>query len=164
MKTLLLLRHAKSSLDNLTLPDFDRPLNERGRIEAKVIGKFLEEQKVGFDLIVSSPARRTRETVAIVTTTAGLDVELRLDQRIYEAGLGALTELITELGSDKSVVLLVGHNPGMEALVERLTGRAGQMASGTLAKIQIKSDDWTSAFDDLAELEWLVKPNDLRSA
>ena len=144
--------------------DFDRPLDERGRIEAELIGRFLEERGVKTDLILSSPALRTRETVAIVTTTAGLVVELQLDQRIYEAGLAALIEVISEVDTGKDVVLLVGHNPGMEILIERLTGRAASMASGTLAKILLNADSWTNAFDEQGELESLVKPNDLRSA
>jgi len=164
MKTLLILRHAKSRVGTLILPDFNRPLDERGRIEAALIGNFLAQQSLQLDLILCSPAVRTRETVAIVTATAGLTAQQRFDQRIYEAALSALIDVITEIGNDRDVVLLVGHNPGMENLIERLTGRGASMASGTLAKIQIKEDSWTSAFNEPAELDWLVKPDDLRSA
>jgi len=163
MKTLLLLRHAKSIVGSLAVPDFVRPLDERGTIEAELIGKFIGQQGPRLDLILCSPAVRTRETLAIVTTTAGLNFELRFDERIYEAGLSALIDVITELDSNKDAIMLVGHNPGVEILIERLTGRAGQMPTGTLANFLIKALSWTSAFDQPGELQWLVKPNELRS-
>ena len=85
MKKLLLLRHAKSSWADSTLPDFERPLNERGLLAAPLVGKFMRKRLIKPDLIICSPAQRTRETIALVLKAARLETELRYDERIYEA-------------------------------------------------------------------------------
>ncbi|HKR02167.1 MAG TPA: histidine phosphatase family protein, partial [Pyrinomonadaceae bacterium] len=90
MKKLLLLRHAKSSWDDASLPDFERPLNERGRRAAPLMGEFMRRQKIRPDLVICSPARRTRETIARVLEAAGMTTEVRYDERIYEASVQAL--------------------------------------------------------------------------
>lgn len=161
MKTLFLLRHAKSSWKDPTLEDFDRPLNGRGRVAAKSIGEFIREQNETVDLVLSSPAVRARETIEIVMKAMGVPAELRFDQRIYEAGPLRLLEVISQIEEDKSRVLLVGHNPGMEELLQVLTGRSEHMATGALAKIDLKTAKWSKAADHKGNLAWLVKPKEL---
>lgn len=164
MKTLFLLRHAKSIWNDPNLQDFDRPLNGRGRTEAELIRRFIKEQRVSPDLVLSSPAVRARETIETVMKTAKLPAELRYDQRIYEASLPVLIEVISQIEEDKSQVLLVGHNPGMEGLLEILTGCVEQMATGTLAKLDLKADRWSKALEGQGNLDWLVKPKELGAA
>ncbi len=161
MKTLFLLRHAKSSSNDPNLQDFDRPLNARGRGAAELIGAYIKEHEVSPDLVMSSPAVRARETIEIILKTAKLTAELRFDQRIYEASPLVLIEVISQIEEDKSNVLLVGHNPGMESLVEMLTCQAVTMATGTLARINLKADRWTRALEEQGNLDWVVKPKDL---
>ena len=79
MKTLLLLRHAKSSWDDPTLQDFDRPLNKRGIEAAALVGKFMRKREVRPDLVLSSPAKRAAQTVALVMESARLDCKTRYD-------------------------------------------------------------------------------------
>lgn len=161
MKTLFLLRHAKSSWNEPNLPDFDRPLNARGLKGAELIGTFLKKKKVSFDLVLSSPAVRARETIEIVLKTAKLPVEVRYDQRIYDASPPALIEVITQIEEDKKKVLLVGHNPGVEKLLEMLTGGIAHVATGTFAKIDLKAAKWTKVLESPGNLDWLVKPKEL---
>lgn len=161
MKTLFLLRHAKSTWHDPNLPDFDRPLNARGRKAAELIGTFLRKEKATPDLVLSSPAVRARETIEIVIKTAKLPAELRYDQRIYEASSIILVEVISQIEDDKSGVLLVGHNPGMENLLELLTGRAEHMATGMLVKVDLKAARWSKALEGQGNLDWLVKPKEL---
>jgi phosphohistidine phosphatase len=164
MKTLLLLRHAKSSWNDSGLQDFDRPLNGRGRKAAEAIGRFIRKQRVAPDLLLSSPALRARETIETIMKTAKLQSELRFDQRIYEAGPLRLLEVVSQIEEDRSTVLLVGHNPGMEELLQLLTGSTEHMATGTLAKINFKAASWSKVLEEKGSLDWIVKPKELAEA
>jgi phosphohistidine phosphatase len=161
MKKLLLLRHAKSSWADASLPDFERPLNERGQRSAPLIGKFMRQRKIQPDLIICSPARRTRETIALVLEAAGIQTETRYDERIYEATTSRLIEIISEIEDDKREVMLVGHNPGFENLLERLTGQAERMPTAALAMVILNADTWSEAAAKGGYLEEFVKAKEL---
>jgi phosphohistidine phosphatase len=161
MKKLLLLRHAKSSWKDATLPDFERPLNGRGLRAAPIVGKFLREQKLRPDLVISSPAKRTRETIALVLEAAQLETEVRYDERIYEASVSRLLEVVSEIEDDKTDVMLVGHNPGFENLLERLTTESARMPTAALARIILNAEKWDEAAAQGGRLEWLVKAKEL---
>lgn len=161
MKKLLLLRHAKSSWEDTSLPDFERPLNERGLRVAPLVGKFMREQKVRPDLVICSPAKRTRETIALVLKAAGIATELRYDERIYEASVASLLEIVSQIEDDKTEVMLVGHNPGFENLLERLTGEAERMPTAALARIILNSEKWSEAEAKGGRLELFVKAKEL---
>ena len=160
MKTLFLLRHAKAENPTTGLTDLNRALNERGKNEAKAIGTFLKKQKQKFDLVLCSTAARARETTELVLAAAELAANVRFDTRIYEAGLLRLLEVISEIEESMSAVLLVGHNPGMEELLKILTGSLEQMATGTLAKIEL-SAGWSKALEAKGTLDSIVKPQAL---
>lgn len=161
MKTLLLLRHAKSSWQDADLQDFDRPLNERGQRAAEMIGRFIRNKHVAPDLLLSSPAIRARETIEIVIETAKLSSELRYDERIYEASPLRLLEVVSQIEEERKIVVLVGHNPGMEELLKLLTDRVEHMATGTLAKIDFKAARWDDVLNEKAGLDWIVSPKEL---
>ena len=159
MKILLLLRHAKSSWKDKGLKDFDRPLNERGKRDAKAIGTLIRKEEIVPDLVLSSPAVRARETTAIVLATAKPATELRYDERIYEADALRLLEVISQIEENFNSVLIVGHNPGMEELLELLTGCSEHMSTATLAQIYLKGvDKWSKVSRGKATLELIVKP------
>lgn len=161
MKTLFLLRHAKSENAAPGLTDLNRALNERGNEEAQAIGTFLKKQDLKFDFVLCSTAVRARETTELVLAAAELSANVRYDERIYEAGPLRLFELISEIEKDSSAVLVVGHNPGMEELLQILTGRNEQMATGTLAMIDLNADEWNKVREGEAGLDWIVKPKEL---
>jgi phosphohistidine phosphatase len=161
MKKLLLLRHAKSSWEDASLPDFERPLNERGRRAAPLVGRFMREQKLRPDLVLCSPAKRTRETIALVLKASGIQTELRYEERIYEASVGQLIEIISQLEDDKHEVILVGHNPGMENLLEHLTGETERMPTAALARIKLNAEKWSEAATKGGRLELFVKAKEL---
>ncbi len=167
MKTLFLLRHAKAENAAPGLADLNRALNERGRREAQAVGRFIKKQNVKFDLVLCSPAVRARETTELVLAAAELPGNVRYDQRIYEVGPLRLLEVISEIENDTSAVLLVGHNPSMEELLQLLTDRVEQMAPGTLAKINLAADEWGKIKEDnanLGSLDWIVKPKELAAS
>jgi phosphohistidine phosphatase len=161
MKTLYLLRHAKSSWGDATLADFDRPLNERGKRASEAIGNYLKSNSITPELIICSTALRTRETLAIVTKTAELNTEVRYDERIYEASRSRLAEVISEIENDRNVVMLIGHNPGMEEILLLLTGKRQEMSTGTLAKIVFDTMSWTTTVEKRGTLESIVSPREL---
>ena len=161
MKTLFLLRHAKSSRKDQSLPDFERPLNGRGKQAAEKIGRYLKRELIVPELILSSPAARARETIERVAKAAKWSVEVRFDQRIYEAGGLRLLEVISQIENERKTVLLVGHNPGMEELLMLLAGESKKAPTGTLMKLELKSSKWTTAADKRAKLAWLIKPRKL---
>ena len=161
MKTLFLLRHAKSSWKDESLPDFERPLNRRGKEASEQIGRYMKRELIAPELILSSPAVRARETVERVSKAAKLNVEVRFDQRIYEAGGLRLLEVVSQIENERKTVLLVGHNPGLEELLMLLTGSAERLSTAGFARLEIKSSKWANAADKRARLAWLVKPRDL---
>lgn len=158
MKTLYLLRHAKSSWKDDSLRDFDRPLKERGREAAEVVGQRLAEEKLKHPLVLCSPAVRTRETAKIVLKSAGLKVDERFDERIYEASLRDLLQVISEIPEDAKVAILIGHNPGCEELLSYLTGESRHVPTAALAKI--KFEEWDVRAGQ-GSLEWFVTPKEL---
>jgi phosphohistidine phosphatase len=163
MKTLLLLRHAKSSWKDSDARDFDRPLNQRGLKTAPSIGRLIRKRKLQPDLVVSSPAERARLTTQLAIEAAGLKTELRYDERIYEASVAHLLGVVSELDDEAGMVMLVGHNPGFEELLEMLTGEAHNLPTAALACIELNIEKWNKVRAGGGRLEWLVKPKELKS-
>ena len=161
MRTLYLLRHAKSSWKDQSLGDFDRALKKRGRKAAEAIGRFIRSENLSLPLVISSPALRARETTEIVLSSAGLKPEVHYDERIYEADLRRLLRVIAEIEDEKDAALLVGHNPGLEELLQFLTGQSRRMATAALAKITMERHKWSRVGEGKASLDWLVTPKDL---
>jgi len=161
MRTLYLLRHAKSSWQDESLADFDRPLKKRGREAAKLVGKLIASEKVSDLLIVSSSAQRTRETTDLVLKS--VKAEVLHDPEIYEADLPSLLEVLSRLSDDRKTVILVGHNPGMEILVRYLTREVAVMPTAALAKIVIDNSSWKALIEGCGRLEWLTTPKDIES-
>ena len=161
MKRLLLLRHAKSSWAEAGLEDFERPLNERGLRAAPLVGHYLLAQKIRPDLILCSPAERARQTAALVAEAAQLSVPLRYDERIYEATAARLLEVVSQTEEAAEEALLVGHNPGMEELLELLAGESRRMPTAALARLRLNVEKWADARPDCARLESHVKAKEL---
>ena len=161
MRTLYLLRHAKSSWKDASLADFERPLKGRGRDAAEQMGRFLASKKVTVGSLISSPSVRTRQTIDIVLGHVQLGVEPQFDQRIYEASLSTLVQIVSEISDDNKAAMLVGHNPGMEEMLAFLTRESRHMPTCALAKISIAGSSWKEAQRGAGKLEWFVTPKDL---
>ena len=144
MKTLLILRHAKSSWDDPAVPDHDRPLTERGKQDAKRVGQLLQEHGLVPDLIVSSTAKRACKTANKVAKACGYDGQIEVTRRLYQAYPGHFIEVLREVGNEHATVLVVAHNPGLEELVRYLTGQAEPMPTAALAEVSLDIDSWQS--------------------
>ena len=142
MKTLLVLRHAKSSWQRPGLSDHERPLNARGTRDAPRMGRLLAERRLEPDVIASSTATRARLTADAVRARCGCAGAVLADRRLYLAGPGDVVEVVREVGGGATRVLVVGHNPTLEALVAGLSGRAESMPPAALAHIELEIDNW----------------------
>jgi phosphohistidine phosphatase len=122
MKTLFVIRHAKSSWKNEALPDYDRPLNERGKKDAANMAKRLIERQGQIDLFVSSPAKRAKSTALLFCRQYHYSTHrLELVKELYEAEPETIYDTLSALDPALARVALVGHNPGLTAFVNSLT-------------------------------------------
>jgi phosphohistidine phosphatase len=166
MRRLLLLRHAKTERASPGERDRDRKLTERGRQDAPIIGAYLARHRLVPDLVVASPAARTRETWELVAAALGKAPHLATDERIYNAGTDALVELIRETG-DVRTLLVVGHNPGLHDLARQLIGSGDveareslneKLPTSGLVVIDLAFDDWSKLHNNAGRLERFVSP------
>ncbi len=160
MKTLFVLRHAKSSWDDADLADFDRPLNERGKTAAPFVGELMKRNGFLPELILSSPALRARETARLVTEAAGLDAEIKHNERIYEASPQTLERIAASIDDRFGSAMIVGHNPGMEGFVRLLTGKLESMPTAALAVIDLDVSGWELIGNSSGTLRQIIRPKD----
>jgi phosphohistidine phosphatase len=142
MKTLLVLRHAKSSWDDPALDDHERPLSKRGQRDAPRMGELVRQYELTPDVVISSDALRARLTAEAVAEAAGYPGEILLDARLYMAGPADILSLLPGVRDNAETVMIVGHNPGLEQLVEQLTGERQDLPTAALAQIGLPIDQW----------------------
>ena len=168
-RRLILLRHAKSSWKDDSLPDDQRPLARRGRRAVAQLAQHLHETDPGVDLVLCSPARRTRQTWDGVRTGLSGQPEVRYLPEVYEATAGELLQVLNDVDSRYRTVLLIGHNPGMADLLEALVGTGEEAALGRLREgfptgaVATLSFDagWADLHRHTARLDGFVRPRDL---
>ena len=142
MKTLLVLRHAKSSWNDSALDDHERPLNKRGQRDGPRMGELLREYGLMPDVVISSDAVRARLTAEAVAETARYAGEILLDPHLYMACPADILSLLPRVRENAETVMIVGHNPGLEKLVEQLTGERQDLPTAALAQIVLPIDRW----------------------
>ena len=144
MKTLFLVRHAKSSRDDPSLPDRDRSLDERGKRDAPKMGERLAKRDVKPDLILSSPAMRALTTAEIIAKK--LDYKLKdivVDDRLYASEADELLNVIHKLGDKLERVMLFGHNPELTELAHRLSSEITHMPTCAVAEFTFVTKSWS---------------------
>ena len=162
MKTLLLLRHAKSSWGEPGLSDHDRPLTERGKLDAPRVGLLIQEQGLTPDLIVCSTAKRARKTAQKVARTCGYRGAIAETETFYLAPVGQYLAYLRQLPDQHHVVLVVGHNPGLEDVLETLTGQVGRLTTAALAQVVLDISGWRElSAAPQGHLVNLWRPNEL---
>jgi phosphohistidine phosphatase len=143
MKTLLIQRHAKSSWSDAGLADHDRPLNKRGKRQAPHMGELLRQQDLLPDLILSSTAKRAEKTAEAIAEASGYEGEIRLSRDLYAAPPEAYLEALHDLPDEYGCVMVVGHNPGMEELLDVLTGESASLPTAALAQVELGIEHWS---------------------
>jgi len=170
MKTLFLLRHAKSSWDDASLPDHDRPLSDRGRAAAPRIGAYMRGAGYLPDLVLCSTATRTRQTLDAVLSELEVEPAIEFHEDLYLAAPSEMLDFVTSVPDTVEVMLLVGHNPGTGMLAAALSGdglpermdlmRAKFPTTG-LAIIELSVDRWKDTIGGCGTLKEFVRPRDL---
>lgn len=143
-RELTLIRHAKSSWDDSSLQDFDRPLNKRGFKNAPEMGKRLARRNHRTDIIISSPAVRAITTAEIIASEINFDKNNILHEpAIYEAGLNSLVNVVASIGDNYRHAILVGHNPGLTYLCNYLcNAQLDNMPTCSIVQIKFNIDTW----------------------
>jgi phosphohistidine phosphatase len=150
MKTLLVLRHAKSSWREAELADHDRPLNKRGKRDAPRMGELLRAEGLLPDLILTSSARRALTTAELVAEASGYDGEIQVSRDLYAAGPEEFIDALCALPDELETVMVVGHNPGLEELVEALTEESSAMPTAALAQVELEIERWVDLDEDVS--------------
>ena len=142
MKLLSILRHAKSSWEDSSLEDHDRPLNKRGARDAPLMGDLIREQGLVPDTILSSTARRARDTALAVANAAGFPDEVRFTRDLYGASPDTCLEVLRDLPDATGHAMIVAHNPTLEELVALLVGETHLMPTAALAVVELPIESW----------------------
>ena len=142
MKRLLILRHAKSSWADSSISDWQRPLNERGERDAPRAGQWLRERGLVPDIIITSDAVRARTTAEAVAKASGHLQAIRLEPSLYGASPEAMIEVLNGAPDEARAVMIVGHNPGLEELVSKLSGESHGMPTAGLFVFDVPITRW----------------------
>ena len=168
MRTVILLRHGKSSWSDSTLADIDRPLAPRGERASRSIAKYIRRKRIRPALVLCSPSVRTRQTLDAIEPSLGKRCSVEFVPQLYAASEQELLEQLQALPESVSSVLLVGHNPGLHNLARVLASRGADLhqleekfPTGALATLVVHSDSWTALSPGEAELVDYVVPRQL---
>jgi phosphohistidine phosphatase len=170
MKTLLLLRHAKSSWTDPRMDDHDRPLNDRGRMAAPVMGQFITDRGLVPDLVLCSTASRAQETLERASSLWPRKPKVISEKGLYLAAPHKMIERIRQVGPEVGRLLIVGHNPGFEDLSVELAGAGDSAAlrrmgekfpTAGLAVIAFDISQWSKVERSRGTLLSFVSPRDL---
>lgn len=162
MKTLLLMRHGKSSWKDSSLSDHKRPLNKRGRRDSKRIAKELEKNDLYPHVILASSATRARETVEVVVDILDYENRIIFSDELYMAEPDDFVDALSRLSNDDHTVLIVGHNPGMETFLQIIDGENESLPTAGLGHLVLTLDSWQDlSLDTMGDLIGLWKPKEL---
>jgi phosphohistidine phosphatase len=163
MKTLLLLRHGKSRWDRRGVADHERALKRRGKRDAERIGRLLAERRLVPDRVLSSTAKRARATARRLAKGCDYQGEVELHPELYMGDPPDYFDVLRWLPDDAERVLVIGHNPGLEELIEHVTGKQEPLPTGGLAQVALPIDRWTDIGERIrGELVELWRPKELK--
>ena len=164
MKTLLLMRHAKSSWKDDNLSDIERPLKKRGKKDTKLIAKVIKKNNLIPDVIISSPAVRTTETVKVLKKELDFDGKEIIAENLYMGEPQDFIDALKEINNKHNTVLVVAHNPGLEAYLQILGGEIEAVPTGGLGYLVLVLEDWKDiSLDTMGDLVGFWKPKELRN-
>jgi phosphohistidine phosphatase len=160
MKTLYLVRHAKSSWKNPNLDDFERPLNKRGRKNAPFMGKVLKELKVAPDLVISSPANRAATTARIIAAAINYPLEkIRYSEAIYEFSENALFHVVKQIDDTVKKAMVVGHNPAINGLANYIGDQSiSNIPTCGVFCVELDTSSWKKISEHCGKLKFFEFP------
>jgi phosphohistidine phosphatase len=161
-KTLLILRHAKSSWKDEGVADYDRPLKKRGKRDAPRMGALLRQERLVPDFVITSSAKRAQATTALAVEACGYVGEVYITRDLYQADMLTYFDVLREVDDAYHRVMVVGHNPGLETFLDALTGVGEPMPTAALAYVKLPINTWQDLNEGtLGELVNLWRPRDL---
>ena len=160
MRTLLLMRHAKSAWNDPTMTDHERPLNDRGLRDGPRMGQWMVDHGLVPDVVLCSTARRASETADGVLGVISFEGRLEHFDDLYHASPRSILEVIRENAGDAGCVLVICHNPGIEELVERLGGEYERMPTAAVARFE-HDGEWSNFDPDRVNLVHVDRPKEL---
>ncbi len=176
MKRLITFRHAKSGWDQPATRDFDRALNDKGKRAAATMGRHMRQLGLRFDAVIASPAVRVVETLDAMFEGYGRRPAIGWDRRAYLASSATLLEIVQEAPDTAETLMLVGHNPGIEELVLRLSSDDGEeevrargsvgekYPTASVAELTFDADRWADVDEGRGHLVRFVRPRDVDPA
>jgi phosphohistidine phosphatase len=163
MKTLLLMRHTKSSWKDESLSDHERPLKKRGKKDAKLIAKEIKKNDLIPDLILSSSAVRAKETVEILEDVLDYKGKTEYIDELYMGEPQNFIDALKEVDNKNNAVLIVGHNPGLEAYLQIIDGEIEAVPTGGLGYLVLVLEDWKDiSLETMGDLIGFWRPKELR--
>lgn len=160
MKTVYLIRHAKSDWNHPELSDFNRPLNKRGKKDAPYMGKKLKELNVYPNLILASPAQRALETITSISNEINYPfTEIVFNDSIYHSSTQNLIEILNNNDNTHNTLFLVGHNPGFTYLSNYLTNDyIDNIVTCGIVKIELEIDNWNEIIEGIGRKVFYIYP------
>ena len=160
MKTIYLVRHAKSSWKYPNLDDFERPLNKRGRKNAPFMGNLLNKLKVTPDLVISSPANRAAMTARIIAASINYPLEnIRYSATIYESSENALIHVVKQMDDTVNKAMVVGHNPAINGLANYIGDQPiGNIPTCGVFCVDLDISSWAKIFEHCGKLKFFEFP------
>ena len=163
MKQLLIARHAKSSWDDFTIEDHERPILEKGRQKSEKVAAALKQKIILPDLIISSTAKRAKETAIILATGLGYPIDnIRYEKRIYHADADDIFNELFGLDDSITSVMVVGHNPTLTDLVNHFSKTMiDNLPTSAVASVTFKTAQWEKTGSSKFKLKFIMRPRDL---
>ena len=156
------MRHAKSSWKDANIPDHDRPIKKKGEKEVKAMAKMLKKKGNLPDIILCSSAERAKQTAVLLKKVASYEGKIKYLDKLYMAEVPDLIAVLKEAPKKAKSVMVIGHNPGLEAFLQTLTGKVETLPTSSIAYISLPIDDWKELNTDVeGKLKKLWRPKDL---
>ena len=152
MKRLFIIRHAKSSWKDVTLDDFDRPLNKRGKKDAPFMAKLLKDKSIYPDLILSSPATRAKVTAITIAKELDMEEKIVFKERIYESSLSTLINCLKKADDTNQIIFIIGHNPSLNALAYEFVDFDENIPTMGIVEIKFNVNNWKDINENNASL------------
>lgn len=162
MKSLIIVRHCKSSWADLSLSDFDRPLNKRGNIDGELMSNYLREKEKKIDKLILSTSKRTRLTSKYFTEKIHFDSISYLDE-LYHASYSDIINIISKVENNFNSVMVIGHNPGLTELINQYTIiNIYNLPTTGVVKVEFKGDKWDRITENKGIIVYKKFPKELK--
>lgn len=152
MKKLFIIRHAKSSWKDLSLDDFDRPLNKRGKLNAPLMGGRLKDKNILPDIIISSPALRAKTTAITIAKEVNYSKDILYKEDMYESDDYTIHNILRSVDNENNIIFLFGHNPGLNMLAENYVNFNENIPTCGIVEIEFDCNVWSEISSENAKL------------